>query len=104
MAHFGQPMMQETVMLMRKNKNVFTDLSARFHRKWQLYNGLMVGIEYGIADRILFGSDFPVLTTKEAMDAFKSINDWGDGVRLPPIPEELINDILYNRPFELLGF
>ena len=103
-AHFGQPMMQETVMLMRKNKNVFTDLSARFHRKWQLYNGLMVGIEYGIADRILFGSDFPVLTTKEAMDAFKSINDWGDGVRLPPIPEELINDILYNRPFELLGF
>ena len=38
-AHFGQPNMQETAMLMRKNTNVFTDLSARFHRKWQLYNG-----------------------------------------------------------------
>jgi len=102
-AHFGQPMMQETIMLMRKNKNVFTDLSARFHRKWQLYNGLMIGIEYGITDRILFGSDFPVATTKEAVDAFKNINNWGDGIKLPPIPQELINDILYNRPFELLG-
>ena len=102
-AHFGQPMMQETVMLMRKNKNVFTDLSARFHRKWQLYNGLMVGIEYGITDRILFGSDFPVMTPQEAVNSFKNINDWGNGIKLPRIPEKLINDILYHRPFELLG-
>jgi predicted TIM-barrel fold metal-dependent hydrolase len=29
-AHLGQPFMQETVMLMRKNPNVFADLSARF--------------------------------------------------------------------------
>ena len=103
-AHFGQPMMQETVILMRKNKNVFTDLSARFHRKWQLYNGLQVAIEYGVTDRILFGSDFPVMTTKEAVNAFGSINDWGNGITLPPIPEELINEIIYHRPFELLGF
>ena len=103
-AHFGQPMMQETVILMRKNKNVFTDLSARFHRKWQLYNGLQVAIEYKVTDRILFGSDFPVMTTEEAVNAFGSINDWGNGITLPPIPEELINEIIYNRPFELLGF
>ena len=103
-AHFGQPMMQETVMLMRKNKNVFTDLSARFHRKWQLYNGLQVAKEYGVTDRILFGSDFPVMTTKEAANAFESINDWGNGITLPPFPEELINEIIYHRPFELLGF
>ncbi|MFQ5872334.1 MAG: amidohydrolase family protein [Dehalococcoidia bacterium] len=103
-AHFGQPMMQETVILMRKNRNVFTDLSARFHRKWQLYNGLQVAIEYQVTDRILFGSDFPVMTTREAVNAFKNINDWGGGVKLPAIPEELINEILYHRPFELLGF
>ena len=103
-AHFGQPQMQETVMLMRKNKNVFTDLSARFHRKWQLYNGLMVAIEYKVTDRILFGSDFPVMTMAEAVAAFKAINEWGDGIKLPLIPEDVIDEILYNRPFELLGF
>jgi predicted TIM-barrel fold metal-dependent hydrolase len=102
-AHLGQPMMQETVMLMRKNENVFADLSARFHRRWQLYNGLRIAIEYGVADRLLFGSDFPVSTTGEAARAFRAINDWGDGVRLPAIPPEVIDSILYERPLELLG-
>jgi len=63
----------------------------------------MIGIEYGITDRILFGSDFPVMTPQEAIDAFKNINNWGNGIKLLPIPEELINNIPYNRPFELLG-
>jgi uncharacterized protein len=101
-AHLGQPMIQETVMLMRKNQNVFTDVSARFHRKWQLYNGLQIAIEYKVTDRILFGSDFPVMTTREAVDAFEAINDWGDGVRLPPIPRDLIHEIIYQRPLDLL--
>ena len=102
-AHLGQPMMQETVILMRKNPNVFADLSARFHRKWQLYNGLQIAIEYRVTDRLLFGSDFPVMTTREAASAFQAINDWGDGVRLPAIPPELIDQILYQRPLELVG-
>jgi predicted TIM-barrel fold metal-dependent hydrolase len=95
--------MQETVMLLRKNENVFADLSARFHRRWQLYNGLRIAIEYRVTDRLLFGSDFPVMTTQKAADAFRAINDWEDGVRLPPIPPELIEQILYERPLELLG-
>ena len=103
-AHFGQPNMQETAMLMRKNTNVFTDLSARFHRKWQLYNGLLVAIEYKVTDRILFGSDFPVMTTMDAVNAFKNINDWGEGINLPKIPPDLIDEIIYNRPFDLLRF
>ena len=102
-AHLGQPMMQETVMLMRKNANVFADLSARFHRRWQLYSGLQVAIEYRVTDRLLFGSDFPVATTAEAAAAFRAINDWGPDVRLPPIPPALIDEILYQRPLELLG-
>jgi predicted TIM-barrel fold metal-dependent hydrolase len=102
-AHLGQPMMQETVMLMRKNENVFADLSARFHRPWQLYNGLRTALEYGVADRLLFGSDFPVMTTGEAVRAFRALNEWGDGVRLPPIPPDVIDGILYERPLELLG-
>ncbi len=103
-AHLGQPLMQETVILMRKNKNVFADLSARFHRRWQLYQGLQVAIEYRVTDRLLFGSDFPVMTTGEAVTAFTRINDWGAGVTLPRIPDPLIEDIIYRRPFELLGF
>ena len=55
-----------------------------------------------MTDRLLFGSDFPVMT-QAAADAFRAINDWEDGVRLPPIPPDLIEQILYERPLELLG-
>ncbi len=102
-AHFGQPYMEQTAILMRKNPNVYADLSARFHRPWQLYNGLMIAQEYHVTDRILFGSDFPVRRPARAIEEFRMINDWGDGLAMPRIPDSLIEDILYQRPLSLLG-
>ena len=101
-AHLAQPWMDECVVLMRKHPSIFADLSARFHRKWQLYNGLMLAREYKVTDRLLFGSDFPLRTTEEAMREFRDINNWGEGVSMPKIPEELIEDIINNRPIELV--
>ena len=102
-AHFGQPYMEQTAILMRKNENVFADLSTRFHRPWQLYHGIMIAIEYRVVDRLLFGSDFPVRTPGEAMADFAAINDWGAGASMPRIPEDVIDAIMYERPLSLLG-
>jgi len=55
-------------------------------------------------DRVLLGSDFPVKTPLECVTLFKKMNDWGDGVRLSLIPEQLIDDIIYRRPFALFGW
>jgi predicted TIM-barrel fold metal-dependent hydrolase len=103
-AHFGQPHMQETTILVRKNKNVFTDLSARFHRPWQLYNGLAVAKEYGILPKILFGSDFPIKPPEEAYALFRKLATITQGTNLPPITEEDIHGIVFERPLSLLGF
>jgi uncharacterized protein len=103
-AHFGQPHMQETVMLVRKNKNVFTDLSARFHRPWQLYNGLVVAKEYGILPKILFGSDFPNRSPTEAFALFEGLAKITEGTNLPRITPEDIHAITFERPLSLLGF
>lgn len=102
-AHFGQPYMEQTAILMRKNENVYADLSARYHRPWQLYNGVMIATEYLVTDRLLFGSDFPVLSPAEAIARFRGINDWGGGASMPKIPEEVIESIIYERPLSLLG-
>jgi hypothetical protein len=88
--------------LLRKHKQLFSDLSARYYRKWQCYNALMLAIDYGVTDQILFGSDFPIQTPEAALGSFRAINDWGDGVSLPRIPDALIDDIVYRRPFDLL--
>ena len=102
-AHFGQPYMEQTCILMRKNENIFADLSARFHRPWQLYHGIMIAQEYRVADRLLFGSDFPVRTTAEALAEFRAINEWGQGANMPRIPEDIIEGIINDRPLSLLG-
>jgi len=103
-AHFGQPHMSETVILVRKNPNVYTDLSARFHRPWQLYNGLVIAKEYGIWDRILFGSDFPIRTPTESLELFRGLSNMTEGTNLPRITPEMIDSIVYERTIELLGF
>ena len=102
-AHFGQPYMEQTAILMRKNENVYADISARTHRPWQLYHGVMIAIEYKVADRLLFGSDFPVRRPAQAIEEFRRINDWGAGVAMPRIPEETIEAILHERPLSMLG-
>jgi predicted TIM-barrel fold metal-dependent hydrolase len=101
-AHAGQPWYTETVALMYKHRNVFADLSARFHRPWQLHNILLAAIDYKVADRILFGTDFPVLRPRYCVDELRAINE-RTGDRLPPIPADLIESILYQRPLSLLG-
>jgi predicted TIM-barrel fold metal-dependent hydrolase len=102
LAHIGQPWTGEAVVLLRKHPQILTDLSARFHRKWQLYNALMLALEYKVTGQILFGSDFPVRTPETAMAEFRALNDWGEGVSMPKFPEEVIEDIINNRPFEML--
>jgi predicted TIM-barrel fold metal-dependent hydrolase len=101
-AHAGQPWYAETVALMYKHRNVFADLSARFHRPWQLHNILLAAIDYKVADRILFGTDFPVSTPAFCVEQFRAINE-RTGDRLPPIPADLVEDVLHNRPWSLLG-
>lgn len=101
-AHFGQPWSQEVVALMYKHPNVWTDVSARIHRPWQLHNILLSAIDYGVQDRILFGSDFPAAEPDACVENFRAINE-STGGRLPPIDPELIEQIMFDRPLSLLG-
>src|SRR5262245_14521617 len=101
-AHLGQPWMEECVVLLRKHPQVYADLSARFHRKWQLYHGLMVALEYKLTAQLLFGSDFPTRASREALADFRALNDWGPDVRMPRFPDEIIEQIINDRPLSLV--
>lgn len=101
-AHIGQPWSGETVVLLRKHPQIFADLSARYHRRWQLYNALMLALDYKVTKQLLFGSDFPLRTPTEAIQEFRALNDWGERVTLPTFPLDVIEDIIANRPLELL--
>lgn len=101
-AHMGQPYVEETIMLMRKHESVYSDLSARSHRPWQLYSALVNAYQYGVTDKILFGSDYPVRTPTEAIRELFEISQLSEERAMYPIPVEVISEIIYERPFSLL--
>lgn len=102
-AHVGQPWYTEVVAMMYKHPTMYADISARFHRPWQLHNILLAARDYGVSDRILFGSDFPVLTPAFCVEQLKRINELTEG-KLPTLSPEFIDGILYERPLSLVGF
>jgi predicted TIM-barrel fold metal-dependent hydrolase len=100
-AHAGQPWTFETVSLMYKHPNVYMDISARFSRPGQLYGILSQAVDYGVQDKVLWGSDFPAYQPDDCVDQFLRINERA-GVTTKPIPETVIREILYNRPLSIL--
>ena len=99
LAHFGKPWMNECVELMMKNCNVFADVSTLPIKTWQMYNGLRLAIEGHVTERLVFGSDFPSFDPREAADQFLAIAE----LAMPlPIPRAVVEDILYNRSFDLI--
>jgi predicted TIM-barrel fold metal-dependent hydrolase len=102
-AHMGHPWINETLVLIRKNRNFYTDISALYYRPWQFYNALVSAMEYGVFDRLLFGSDYPFTTPESTMTALRKVNEMVDGTKLPRIPESKIEEMISRDTLDLLG-
>jgi predicted TIM-barrel fold metal-dependent hydrolase len=101
-AHMGHPWIGECIAVVRKNTNVYMDLSALGGRPWQFYNAMVLAMEYGVTHKILFGSDFPFFTTAQTVESLKNINHLAEGTNMPRIPEQTIEEILHRNTPELL--
>jgi len=102
-AHMGHPWIAETMVLIRKNRNMYADISALFYRPWQFYNALVTAMEYGVLDRLLMGSDYPFTTPRETMDKLRAVNRMAENTNLPRIPEKAIEDLINRDTLSILG-
>ena len=102
-AHLGHPWINETLVLIRKNRNFYSDISALYYRPWQFYNALVSAMEYGVLDRLLFGSDYPFTTPASTIEALHKVNDMVEGTRLPRIPDQAIEALIRRDTLDLLG-
>ena len=99
----GHPWIAETIVLIRKHPNLYADISALHYRPWQFYNGLVLALEYGVEDKLLFGSDWPFATPVETEAGLRSINRFTEGTALPRVPQDVIERIIGRDSLELLG-
>jgi hypothetical protein len=103
-AHLGHPWMTETIQVLRKQPNVFSDISCLWPRPWQLYNALVLAQEYGVIGQIVFGSDFPFGTARETIASLQSLNHMVEGTNLPRIRDETVAAIIHHNAERIYGF
>jgi predicted TIM-barrel fold metal-dependent hydrolase len=98
LAHMGHPWYEDCIAVVRKQPNVFCEVSALFYRPWQYYNILISAQEYKIVDKIYFGTDFPFARVEESVDGLLNINNQLAGTALPRVSEETMTRILRSDP------
>lgn len=102
-AHMGHPWVEDAVVLIRKQPNVFADISALYYRPWQFYNALMLAQEYGTGHKLLMGSDYPFTTPGDTIAALRNVNRITGNSGLPRIAEKLTEGIIERDTIKLLG-
>lgn len=103
MAHLGHPYEGECIVTARKHPHVFADISALHYRPWQFYNSLMLVQEYGIWDKVLFGTDYPFTNVAATLAGLRSLNAMLAGTSLPRLNEDAIERMIYRDSLPLLG-
>jgi predicted TIM-barrel fold metal-dependent hydrolase len=103
LAHMAHPWQADCIAVVRKHPNVYADCSALFYRPWSHYNCMRLATEWSVLHKLLFASDFPAATPQETMDGMRKVNAIIGGTKLPPVPEEAIEEIIHRDSLELLG-
>lgn len=102
-AHLGHPWEEETIVLIRKQPNIYSDISALTPRPYRLYNDLVLCMEYGVLDKLLFGSDYPFTNPADSMKKLRRINRFAEGTNLPRIPIDAIESIIKENAVKALN-
>jgi predicted TIM-barrel fold metal-dependent hydrolase len=102
-AHMGYPWVQETIVLLGKHANVYSDISWLLHQPWQAYLALSSAHQYGVIDKLLFGSGFPFTSAAHTIEALYGINHMCHGTNMPTIPREQLRGIVERNTLELLS-
>lgn len=102
LAHLGHPYEGECVAVIRKHPNVYADISALHYRPWQFYNSLMLVQEYGVWDKLLFGSDYPFTTVNASIEGLRNLNTVLGDAALPRLDEQAIESLIHRDAMAIL--
>jgi predicted TIM-barrel fold metal-dependent hydrolase len=103
LAHLGHPYEGECVVTIRKHPNLYADVSALHYRPFQLYHSLMLVQEYGVWDKLLFGSDYPFTTVDASVEGLRKLNNMLEGTALPRLNAAAIEALIARDALAVLG-
>jgi predicted TIM-barrel fold metal-dependent hydrolase len=98
----SHPFEAECIVVVRKHENVFTDISALYYRPFQFYHSLMLAQEYGVYNKLLFGTDYPFTTVNDSIKGIQKLNDMLEGTALPRLDVRKIDEMINRDSLKLL--
>jgi len=101
--NMGVPFVEQTLLMVSKHKNVYADLTIQPKNVWQTYNMVVAAYEYGVMDKLLFGSGFPSGNAGQCIETLLGFNMLLADTNLPTVPRGSIRSIIERDTLELLG-
>ncbi len=99
----GYPWIDETLALLGKHDRLFGDIAGLVRRPWLAYNALATAHQYGVLDRVLFASGFPVMTAAAAIETVYRLHQVTQGTNLPTVPREALRSMVERDSLATLG-
>lgn len=103
LAHLGHPYEGECVAVIRKHPHVYADISALHYRPFQLYQSLMLVQEYGVWNKLMFGTDYPFTNVNDSIAGLCNLNTMLAGTALPRLSEQSLHDMIHRDSLKLLN-
>lgn len=101
--NMGIPFVEQTLVMVAKHKNVYADLTVKPRNVWQTYNTVISAHEYGVMDKLLFGSGFPSGSAGQCIETLLGFNMLLADTNLPTVPRGSIQNIIERDALTLLG-
>ena len=102
LAHLAHPWQNDCMSVVRKHPNVWADVSAQFYRPYSFWQGMRLFYEWGVTEKILFASDWPVTRPQDDIDHLRGLPKFAKDHHLPTIPEEEIEGIINRDAVEIM--
>ena len=59
--------------------------------------------EYGVWDKLLFGTDYPFTTVNASVEGLRGLNGMLEGTALPRLDVGAIESVIYRESLSILG-
>jgi len=101
--NMGTPFIDQTLSIIKKHQNVYADLTIQPGNIWQVYNTVVTANEFGVMDKLLFGSGFPFGSAGQCIETLLGFNKLLGDTNLPAVPRGSIQKIIERNTLAILG-
>lgn len=102
LAHLSHPYEGECIAMIRKHANVYADVSALHYRPFQLWHSLRLVQDYGVWQKLLFGSDYPFTTVDDSIAGLRRLAALPGIPGLDPLDADAVEGLIARDALPLL--